>query len=325
MSKRLIVHIGANKTGSSSIQHFLWTNRQAMRSAGVLVPGEKFQLSSNERGTTSEFEALLDDPDGAGKLAEKIRLVATSVPEAQAIVLTAENLAANPAAPSLFRDLAQDFDIQIKLYIRRQDEYILSTWQQWYSKIETDFWAWATTTIRKLGDWRSYLEKWETLVPRTSISVRVFERSQLDAGDVVVDFYNHLGLDIPFDRFSYDRRKLNPGLSDAVVDLVKGNKLIFDNAHDGGFYAFVEKMTGDQYMRRGRQSLITYDQRMAILGSYIASNQWVLQHYFPPGTPHLFIPPKPADYEFVSPESTDREKLEFLVSLLYRMYLQQNR
>ena len=52
MKRRLVVHIGANKTGSSSIQLFLWTNRNALRERGILVPGQKFAASSPQRATT---------------------------------------------------------------------------------------------------------------------------------------------------------------------------------------------------------------------------------------------------------------------------------
>lgn len=322
MKKRLIVHIGANKTGSSSIQDFLWNNRKALRQGGLLVPGEKFKLLSPNRGTTAEFENLIKSPNGSRILADAIIKLADTAPEGHTILLTAENLAAHPAAPALFSDLAQYFELEIKLYVRRQDEYLISSWQQWYSKVGSDFWAWITSSIGTLGDWRRYIENWEKLVAPANISVRVFERAKLDSGDVVVDFYNRLHLDTSFADLKYQRRKLNPGLSEAVIDLVKGNKTIFKNAHDGGFHEFVQNMTGDTYMKSSRQSPITFEQRTAILSRYAESNRWLQQNYFNNGA--LFAAVERSDYEPSASTSIDSEKLEFIVSLLYQMYIRNN-
>lgn len=320
MKKQLIVHIGANKTGSSSIQHFLWTNRSALRAAGVIIPGENFDVESNTRIISSEFEPLLRDAQGAGTLTKAIRAVAKHCPDARIIVLSAENLAAHPAAPSLFEHLLRDFEIEVKLYIRRQDEYILSSWQQWYSKVGSDFWAWTTSVVDTLGDWRKYIENWEAVVPRANISVRVFERAKMEAGDVVMDFYKGLGVEVPLSDLTYEKREKNLALSDVVMDLVKGNKLVFDDAHDRGFYQFVRNMTGDRYMKSNRQSSITLNQRQAIISRYARSNGWVQKNYFPVYTTQLFTPPKESDFIYIPPESAELEKLEFIVTLLYRMY-----
>lgn len=323
MKKRLIVHIGANKTGSSSIQDFLWTNRKVLRQEGLLLPGEKFELLSRNRGTTTEFENLIKSPNGSRILADAIIKLAETAPEGHTILLTAENLAAHPAAPALFSDLTQHFEMKIKLYVRRQDEYLLSSWQQWYSKVGSDFWAWTTSSVGTLGDWRRYIENWEKVVSPSNISVRVFERAKLDSGDVVVDFYNRLHLDIPLADLEYQQRKLNPGLSDAVIDLVKGNKTIFKSAHDNGFHEFVQKMTGDAYMKSSRQSPITFEQRTAILSRYAESNRWLQRNYFNDGA--LFAAIERSDYEPSASTNIESEKLEFIVSLLYQMYIRNNK
>lgn len=316
--QKLIVHVGANKTGSSAIQRFLSLNRDLFREQGVVVPDQDLALGNQVTGFhVFAFEKLFRDPDGRRQLEAAMEAIATSQPEAKAIVLSAENLVASPAAPGLFTGLVDKFDVRVVLYVRRQDEYILSSWQQWYSKVSGDFWAWAIGAVGSLGDWRAYLERWEAVVPREQITVRVFERAKLDGGDAIVDFYNRLGVEAPFESLRYPQETVNPSFSDAVMDLVKGNKLVFRNAHDNEFYKFVAEATGDRYFRNSRQSPITYAQRMAILNRYADSNRWVREAYLPGDGREMFTMPRESDFDLVTKERMDAEKLEFLATMLY--------
>lgn len=319
--QRLIVHVGANKTGSSAIQRFLSLNRDLLREHGVVVPDQDLAQGDQVTGFhVFAFEKLFRDPGGRRQLEAAMDAIASSQPEAKAIVLSAENLIANPAAPGLFAGLVEAFDVQVVLYVRRQDEYILSSWQQWYSKVSGDFWAWAIGAVGSLGDWRAYLERWEAVVPRERITVRVFERAKLDGGDAIVDFYNRLGVEAPFDSLRYPQAMVNPSFSDAVLDLVKGNRFIFRDAHDNDFYNFVMAMTGDRYVRKGRQSPITFEQRRGILGKYAESNNWVKQNYFGNSGEELFSMPARSDFDNASREATQAEQMEFLASMIYAMH-----
>jgi hypothetical protein len=322
MPKKLILHIGANKTGSSAVQRFLSINSLALREEGIIVPDSEFQVAQRTQGNhVFGIQQLLDSPlDGRKRLEGAIDAVDVAHPEASAILLSAENLTANPAAPSLFEGLVNRYDIKVIIYIRRQDEYILSSWQQWYSKISADFWAWILSVVGVLGDWRAYLENWESVIPRDKITVRIYERSKLDGEDVVADFYSMLGISKPLSAFTYQEDVTNPSFSDAIMDLVKGNELIFQNAHDNDFYNFVVKMTGNKYTKTARQSPISFLQRQSILEKYKQQNSWVKESYFPHIGGQLFSPPKESDYDYSSPDDFDQQKLEFLTSMLYQMY-----
>lgn len=322
MPKKLILHIGANKTGSSAIQRFLSTNGLALREEGIIVPDSEFRDAEKPQGNhVFGLQQLLDSPpDGRQRLGDAIKAIDAANPEATAILLSAENLTANPAAPSLFEDLVDRHDVEVIIYIRRQDEYILSSWQQWYSKISTDFWAWVLSVTGTMGDWRAYLQNWESVIPREKITVRVYERSKLDGEDVVADFHGRLGVSRPLSELTYPKDAVNPSFSDAIMDLVKGNELVFQNVHDNDFYNFVVKMTGEKYKKDARQSPISFLQRQAILQRYKEQNNWVKESYFPHVGGQLFSPPKESDYDYVSPGNVEQQKLEFLTTMLYQMY-----
>lgn len=320
MPTRLIVHLGANKTGSSAIQKFLSLNCEALREQGLIVPSHDFTFARRVAGShVFAFEELFRNPQGRQQLESAIEVLADSQADVKAILLSAENLAANPAAPHLFAGLVDRFDVRVILYVRRQDEYILSTWQQWHSKIGDDFWAWAISAVGQLGNWRNYIEQWETVVPRERITVRVFERAKLDGGDVILDYYNQLGLETPIGELQYPGTRVNPSFSDAITEMVMGNKLIFDNAHDNDFYNFVLETTGDRYVKNNRQSSITFEQRKAILGKYASSNRWVKEAYLSKEA-GLFSAPKEGDYDHASAEALQNQKFEFLTTMLYRLH-----
>ena len=324
MPEKLILHIGANKTGSSAIQRFLSTNSLALREEGIVVPDNEFQVADKIQGYhVFGFQELLQNPlEGRERLGSALAAVDAALPGASTILLSAENLTANPVAPSLFEDLVESYDVRVIIYIRRQDEYVLSSWQQWTSKVRADFWAWLVSVVGTLGDWRAYLENWEAVIPREKITVRIFEKPRLVDGDVVADFHSMLGVSRPLDDFTLSEDSVNPSFSDAVVDLVKGNELIFQTPHDNDFYNFVAKMTGDRYTKTARQSSISFPQRQAILDRYKKQNNWVKESYFPQAGGKLFSPPKEGDYDYVSPNEGERQKLEFLTSTLYQMYKQ---
>ena len=322
MRRKLIIHIGANKTGSSAIQRFLAINRVPFLEEGIVIPDNEFRVADDIQGYhVFGFQQLLDNPsEGRVRLEDALDAIDLAYPEANAILLSAENLTAHPAAPPLFENLLEKYDIQVVIYVRRQDEFILSSWQQWDSKISADFWAWIVSVIGRLGNWRVHLERWESIIPRDKITVRVYERSKLEGGDIIADFYSVLDLPKPLSAFEYPKGTINPSFSDAIMDLIKGNEMIFKNVHDGDFYNFVRSMTGNKYVKPARQSSISFLQRQSIVDKYKGPNNWVRKSYFPHVDGELFSPPEESDYSYMSSDEAERQKLEFLTTMLYQMY-----
>lgn len=320
MRKQLVIHAGANKTGSSAIQTFLRLNSHKLAEAGVAVPSERLRPTRRSGGQhVFAFQQILGEPQGRDRLEDAIRAIFEAQPWARTAIVSAENLAAHPDAPSLFSGLVEECDVRLIMYIRRQDEYLLSSWQQWYAKVQADFWAWVVREVGVMGDWDAYLQRWEAVVPREQITVRVFERSRLVGSDVVCDFYDWLGLSEPFESWLRPGRDVNPSMSDAVMELVKGNKNIFKNAHDAEFYNFVLELTGDDYVKNNRQSSITFDQRMALLQRYAAGNRRVRERYLP-DSPQLFTMPRDGDFEYVSSDRIREEQLRFLTTMIWAMH-----
>lgn len=324
MLRKLIVHIGANKTGSSAVQRFLAMNCAALRAHGLLVPDQDCGLSKTSTGwQTFYFQELFSDPRGQETLEKAIETIEKRAPDAHTLLLSAESLAANAAAPPLFKRIASRYETRLLFYVRRQDEYLLSAWQQWYSKQSSDFWAWLVRSLGDEGNWRNYLQRWEEVFPREHIMVRIYDRSKLVEADVVQDYLASVGI-IPHEDYKYSDVPVNLSFSEPVLDLVAGNQFIFENVHDNKFYNFVQRITGDRFIKSGSSSAITHAQRKAILDVYEPCNNWVSSAYFPQSTEPLFKPLREGDYVYVPQDVLEKQKMEFLICMLYGMYRDRN-
>ena len=319
---KIILHIGAGKTGSSAIQSFLELNVEALRREGILVPANDLEMSGRSYGNHVRlFREWNDEPDAGRKALESaVAKLMAQAGDASAILISAENLAAYAAGPGLFEGLAKSHEIEVILYIRRQDEFILSAWQQWNAKVQDDFLAWLLMVTGTLGNWHVYLTNWEKVVPRKNIRVRIFDRTQLKGGDVIADFYDQLGLSVPFDSFAYPEKDANPSFPESIMEMVKGNRRIFRDAHDNRFQEFVHDVTNDRYVKDSKESLLTAAQRRAIVARYAAGNRWVQKVYFGNSKEGLFRPIRDDAYFLPDPKTMLRQQLGFLVAIVFGIY-----
>jgi hypothetical protein len=317
--KRLLIHAGAGKTGSSSIQKFLSANAPALADKGVAIPSGKLKPSRRTGGQhVFAFADLLTDPRGRERLEDALRAVAHAPSDPGTIILSAENLAEKPGAPALFAGLVDEYDVRLLMYVRRQDEFLLSSWQQWFSKTGDDLWAWLMQEVGRRGDWDTYLARWEAVVPADQITVRPYERARLLGQDVVNDFYGWLGLPQPFESWLNPEADANVSVSDAITELVKGNANVYRDKHDADFHKAVLQLSGGDHARKSRQSPITLAQRRAILQRYAEGNQRVQEQYLP-DSPALFTMPRERDVDHVSQEQMRAEQLSFLTTMLWAL------
>lgn len=316
--KTLILHIGANKTGSSAVQAFLRLNATELARSGLFVAPSDLSLDGEITGQHVWFveELLGDITAGRRRVARRVDKLMTGVGDGERLLISAENLSNGVGAERLFSGFAKNYDVRVVFYVRRQDELLLSSWQQWESKISGDFWAWLTDCVGIRGDWRSVLQAWENVVPRNNITVRIYERSRMPNGDVIADFAQALGLSERLSELKRPEGVINASYADAVVELAKGNRALFHDKHDNDFYNAVEQLTEGRYHRNPRESLITHEQRCAILGRYAEGNEWVRARYFP-DLAELFASPKPTDYIVLDEDGIEARKWELAASLIF--------
>lgn len=136
--KRLVLHVGLHKTGTTFLQHHLLQHRDALRRMGVLVPQTGFNVDVQGRpGALSGHQGLVralrhgDDATWADLHAE----IAAS--PARTVVISAENMGF-PTAPdrddliaALFARLGHFAQVQVVAVARRADIYAEAFWREW--------------------------------------------------------------------------------------------------------------------------------------------------------------------------------------------------
>jgi hypothetical protein len=318
MSSRLVLHIGANKTGSSAIQHFLRLNWRTLRDHGYFVPDSTLGLSDQVSGEhVFTFQQLFNNSN-IDDLRSKLRALIT--PNAPHVIISAENLS-NGSNFQHFTHALTGLDCRVILYIRRQDDLLTSSWQQWYSKTEVDINAWLILALQRYGHWQRCIEGWESVVGPGNVTVRVFQTADLIHGDVVDDFMHLLELEKLAVSFKRADSLVNPSYSDVITPFIAGNKLISENAHDNRFYNMVGQLTGDHYIGGPRVSLISPQQREHIIEFYRRENEYICRKYFP-ARPRLFEEVDHSRYEYLQESEMVRRQLAFLASLIYSLYRQ---
>ena len=203
----VFLHIGLNKTGSSSIQKFCDQNRTALREHGIEYPEEgvfdsaHYGLSRLLIGKPVAEHVSL--PDGLEKT------IRSAVRRKAHVVLSSEYFSVATAAEvQAVKEFFAPFDTEVKaiVYLRRHDQWIASLFNQ-ALKTTTNYQPW-------LGDIREYfihclgsphvelrysriLERWAAAFGHESIVVRPFEAGQFRMGELVWDFLGLVRADAP--------------------------------------------------------------------------------------------------------------------------------
>lgn len=242
MTDRVILHIGLQKTGTSSIQVMLAGSNEYLGSQGFVFPQLPPPDQDVSRVWLSPFRhnilaATYADYNSAFETLNEAQCSAfwDSLAEgSNAAILSAEDFSRQKDFTTLAEPLA-NFDLDVVLYVRRQDLFIESLYNQ-RNKIliqrgdpfflneefltEQD----AFTFLRqqsyvKVLDFSRTLAKIQAQLSPQNIHVRAFDRSVLKSGNVCADFADLFGLDM--ERMFQPDREANGSIANAELAKVK--------------------------------------------------------------------------------------------------------
>ena len=202
---QVILHIGTDKTGSTSIQHTVFLNRDWLLSHSIYVP--KTGLGA-DNGHADLLQII--DSQQLAELGQELR--AACEDGYQKVLLSWEGMGSyrfGNAEISALLGVLEDYQIHILVYLREQAEIIQSGHLQRVKQanryslqiksIESP--ATKAERIFSIGFFRNpnrnyynVLRRWEKNRPDATFSVRIFSKNQLKDGDVVADFLDQLGL-----------------------------------------------------------------------------------------------------------------------------------
>jgi hypothetical protein len=131
MARRVFLHVGTAKSGTSFLQDLWWRHRDELRGRGLLLPGARrdhFAAAAVVKGMTDVVETLVDrERDACRRLVEEARRWPGDV------LLTNEHFADSPAeaAAAALADLASAADeVHVLVTARDLGRVLPSAWQQ---------------------------------------------------------------------------------------------------------------------------------------------------------------------------------------------------
>lgn len=246
METRLHLHIGRPKTGSTAIQKFLAANVPALTRRGFAIAQNGIYWDSHGPLAWSLYEEAArrfgdhywaqcrqwaDPSTMRENLWEDLRAEIQWSPHPNLIVSTEELgvlSAAGPDVQGLLRDKLHGISVHVIVYIRRQDEFLGSVYNQAVKGEELRFSGSFDDYVASVGDWLapdldhySFCRSWARTFGEQNLSVRVYEREQLPDG-VQADFLETLGLGLgPCPEFVRLSARENPGLSPLSLELLR--------------------------------------------------------------------------------------------------------
>lgn len=329
---RLILHIGTHKTGTTSIQSFLETNRIALQSQGFGCPlslsgqnRKKLGLYCVETGRCKDMyrRAKVSDPSGIPALRkgleQSFRQEMESLVDMHTIVISNEHLHSRCLFDEDLERLKELIgghftETSVVVYVRPQLDLVASlyTTSLRYGQRKTlDEFAKARARGTKsvVHDLARALRLWSRHFGEENITVRLFDEAKRLEHGVVSDFVTVMNLDEHESSFVYPPRR-NRSLSVTGQELLRRYNIL--NASLPTSSPVVSQKVENAILEHcsGRGLMPSRDVVLKFVERFGEGNQWVSQNWFP-GKKNPFevdwdqwetatrVPPPPITVEFV--------------------------
>lgn len=293
MKIKLFLHIGTHKTGSTAIQQLLWSNRDNLAAQGILYPDLKMGTHAHHefawatgigpqrpknrpriRSWTDQIFSLGADRVDSGSASKRrhtpIHTVVLSSEEFEFVQNTAE-----------LRHLAELFDARIVAYLRKQDHYLESSYNQQVRMYGIRFpgsiyqFAFTINPFARYN-FRLLLQRWETIFGRENIIVRPYGTTGTGS-DIRADFLHIIGAstaEMNFPEVEVERDNVSLHAA-ALPYLARINEVnLPPPVHRQVILALHEMIP-----RVANARLLQYEETTRFYQSFEKSNEWVFKRY----------------------------------------------
>ncbi|HAM14295.1 MAG TPA: hypothetical protein DCP91_00215 [Eggerthellaceae bacterium] len=307
--KRLLLHIGTPKTGTTAIQYFLQQNRDTLAKQGISFPLLPRKCSRDiplNRNAHFLLALALDrvkpekHPEDYLRFAkENWKAFESVVRENDTVLLSDESYWSRYASCLDLWDAVQQlcseagFDsVDIYAYLRRQDDYALSLWNQTIKsgkrKTMTIEEYLQTQYAAQILDYDAGIRRLEAAFGREHVHLRVYSRNALHNGDSRVDFCSFVGIE-PSDEFVFTDTTENTRIkADNLVEIKRQANFAQSYLQTDNFLNNSSKVESS---RTEGTTLLPYDLRMRLLAKHAEGNARIAREYFGREDGQLFDPP----------------------------------
>ena len=302
----LFLHIGTPKTGTSAIQLFLVTNREALEKKGWTYPDFGFVYPDASETRNALWLAREMDPSDDENRKKAMPQLLSAAEQFPHMILSEESLwtqggYCSEGREHFWRTFASflkenDIDLKIIVYLRRQDQYLYSYWAQKVKKRDE------TRLFRQFAeefglahtklDYCAQLDLIAEGVGAENMIVRPYDRSRFENGSIVYDFLGIVGL-TPDDGFEFPEES-NSSMSDCVLEAKRlMNRSLFQNRSTGFLYSSLWEVQREfeQEGKLKRRNAFSSAERKKFLRAYEKTNEETARRYVYPDAGADQIPP----------------------------------
>lgn len=334
--KDLILHVGTPKTGTSAIQRFCWENAAALQQQGFVYPDLAGRWLHVHPSRNGQFLCQIAYAGGNRATCEQTALSVQRLNDLVdehaegTLVLSDEGLwqagAVNERGWQHIATTCRNagFEcIQIVVYLRRQDEFIESTWSQ-HIKGARRARLHLTSILDRPNllakcDYDANLQVLERTFGRENITVRIYDRTLLADGDVVTDFLGIIGAE-PTEDMAYPQATVNASIANNLTLLKRLANCSPAYQATDNFLQEACQTVSETLQHTGERSMLPPEYRQEILQRYATGNARIAHEYFGNESGELFAV-KPGDDGPAwqpNPECMSRDAFLLLIDALSR-------
>ncbi|MBZ5737303.1 hypothetical protein [Nocardioides mangrovi] len=244
MTERVFVHIGLPKTATTYLQTIIWSNRDALRERGLVVPGEErrdhlwasrtvreqrshTRAPEQHRTAWDRIRAELDRSAGTGLISHEFFAAAATE---QAVAMVAALAPAEVHLVVTAREPLGLFTASWQESLKNGSTTPMADYGRDVSVRPTDIWNWRTLDLRLV------LERWAAAVPPERVHVLVLTPGA-PREDVWLRFAGILGVDPDGIDLAGSFPNTSMGVAEAeTLRRINGRLEGFTKAFDKGVY-----------------------------------------------------------------------------------------
>ena len=212
----IVVHIGLNKTGTSSIQDFMSMNADALLERGICYPRAGRELTAHHP-LSYWLKKLPEDADPRAlepgiALLDEIRACG-----ARRVVLSSEDFHTHgPRGVRHLARLLEGHDVRIVLYLREHLAYLASWYQQ---NVQASHLSAAFDTFCYFARTPFHVtaERWTQAFGNDALELRLYDRERLVERDIVRDFADAADLRVGLQGLQRKPFDSNPSVAGNVL------------------------------------------------------------------------------------------------------------
>jgi hypothetical protein len=284
MRKKLYIHVGKHKTGTTAIQSFLSLNRKKLREYGILYPGKY----DNHYPVALELQTIekpcIDSKSNTYKIFTEI---SNNINKYEKFMLSSEGFSENDSViiPRLLETINHfklNLQIEIVIFLREQDEWLESAYQQQVKDIKTRL----SITFQEMIsnkvmfdflDYHKILKTWSEYFGDGNVSFKLYyskQPKQKIFNDIlgILDLPEDVDLRLPL------KSKSNIGLSKPNLEFLRWLNLLHI---DKDIFRKASKILSTNFDSREKQALtmLSPKLRKEIMEHFNPSNQLIAKNY----------------------------------------------